>query len=58
VILATLSSAKIKNAWSYTSTFPYVLMAWFLVEHKIGLHDVYLVKHRDVTFYFTLPYYF
>jgi hypothetical protein len=35
------SSAKVQNAWGYTSTLPYVFMAW------------YLVKHRDN---FTLPY--
>jgi hypothetical protein len=38
------SSAEVKNAWSYTSTPQYVLMAWCLV------------KHRD-NFTFTLPLY-
>jgi hypothetical protein len=28
------SSAKIKNSWSYTSTPPYVFMAWCLVNHE------------------------
>jgi hypothetical protein len=28
------SSAKVKNAWSYTSTPPYVLMAWYFVKHR------------------------
>jgi hypothetical protein len=28
------SSAKVKNAWSYTSTPQYVLMAWCLVKHR------------------------
>jgi len=28
------SSAKCKNAWSYTSTFPYVFMTWCLVKHR------------------------
>jgi hypothetical protein len=37
------SSAEVKNAWSYTSTLPFVFMAW------------YLVKNRDnFAFYFTL----
>jgi hypothetical protein len=38
-----LSSAKVKKAWSYTSTPPYVFIAWCLV------------KHRD-NFTFNLPY--
>jgi hypothetical protein len=28
------SSAEVKNAWSYTSTLPYVFMAWCLVKHR------------------------
>jgi hypothetical protein len=28
------SSAKVKNAWSYTSTSQYVFMAWCLVKHR------------------------
>jgi hypothetical protein len=28
------SSAEVKNAWSYTSTPPYVFMAWCLVKHR------------------------
>jgi hypothetical protein len=27
------SSAEVKNAWSYTSTPPYVFMEWCLVKH-------------------------
>jgi hypothetical protein len=27
------SSVELKNAWSYTSTSPYVFMAWYLVKH-------------------------
>jgi len=27
-------SAEIKNVWSYTSTIPYVFMAWCLVKHS------------------------
>jgi hypothetical protein len=26
------SSAKVKNAWRYTSTFPHVFMAWYFVN--------------------------
>jgi len=25
-------SAEVKNAWSYTSTHPYVFIAWYLVK--------------------------
>jgi hypothetical protein len=28
------SSAEVKNAWSYTSTLPYVFMVWYLVKRK------------------------
>jgi hypothetical protein len=28
------SSAEVKNAWSYTSTLPYVFMALYLVKHR------------------------
>jgi hypothetical protein len=28
------STAEIKNAWSYTSSPPYVFMAWCLVKHR------------------------
>jgi hypothetical protein len=29
------TSAKVKNAWSYTSTPQYVFMAWHLVKHSL-----------------------
>jgi hypothetical protein len=28
------SSTEVKNAWSYTSTLPYVFMAWWLGKHR------------------------
>jgi hypothetical protein len=28
------STAKVKNAWHYTSTLPYIFMAWCLIKHK------------------------
>jgi hypothetical protein len=28
------SSPKVQNAWSYTTTLPYVFMTWYLVKHK------------------------
>jgi hypothetical protein len=27
------SSAEVKNAWSYTYTYQYVFMAWYLVKN-------------------------
>jgi hypothetical protein len=29
-----LSSAEFKNAWSCTSTPPYIFMAWYLFKHR------------------------
>jgi hypothetical protein len=40
------SSAEIKYAWSYTSTSPYVFMAWYLHTHRIHLHGV-VVGQQD-----------
>jgi hypothetical protein len=37
------SSAEFKNAWSYTSTFPCVYMAWCLVKHRQRLHGIVLI---------------
>jgi hypothetical protein len=34
-----LSSAEVRNAWSYASTPPYAFIAWCLVKHKIRSHD-------------------
>jgi hypothetical protein len=32
------SSAEVKNTWSYTSTYLYVFMEWYLITHRIHLH--------------------
>jgi hypothetical protein len=37
-----LSSAKVKNVWSYMSTSPYAFMEWCLIKQRICLHDVVL----------------
>jgi hypothetical protein len=37
------SRAKVKNAWSYNSTPPYVFMTWYLDKHR-----------NNFTFAFTL----
>jgi len=34
-------SAVVKNAWSYTSIFHYVFMAWRLIKHR----DTYSLTH-------------
>jgi len=34
---SSLSSAEVKNAWSYTSTPLYVFKAWCLVKHRTTL---------------------
>jgi hypothetical protein len=39
-------SAEVKNAWSYTYTPPYAIMAWCLIKQMIHLHYM-IIKHRD-----------
>jgi hypothetical protein len=29
------SGAKVKNMWNHTSMPPYVLMAWYLIKHRV-----------------------
>jgi hypothetical protein len=41
------SSAEAKNAWSYTSTPQYVILAQYFIKKEIRLHGSYSVKHRD-----------
>jgi hypothetical protein len=44
-----LSGGKVKNAWSYTSIFPYMLMAWWLRTGRIFRNTGFLdVFHRLV----------
>jgi hypothetical protein len=44
------SSAEVKNVWSYTSTPPYVYMAWCLVKQRHNftytLPDIRTIKSR------------
>jgi hypothetical protein len=35
-------SAKVKNAWSYTSSSPHVFMAWCILQHRDITSDTYL----------------
>jgi hypothetical protein len=37
-----LSSAKVKNAWNYTSMPPYAFMEWYLIKHRVHLHGALL----------------
>jgi hypothetical protein len=36
------ASVEVKNAWSYTSTFPYIFMAECLTGHRLRLHGMVL----------------
>jgi hypothetical protein len=38
------SSAKVKNAWSYTSSPPYIFMAWCLIKHRMHLLELNIMK--------------
>jgi len=44
------SSAEVKNTWSYTSTAPYVSMAWYFVKYgdNFTLPLYCLCLHRSV----------
>jgi hypothetical protein len=47
------SNAKSKNLWSYTSTLPYVLMAWYSVKDRISLHGtVFTYRNNFISLYF------
>jgi hypothetical protein len=39
---SSLSSAKVKNMWTCTSTSPYIFMVWCLVKHIICLYGMVL----------------
>jgi hypothetical protein len=54
------SSSVDVNAWSYTSTSPYVFMAWYLVKHRdkftftfIIIIIIYLHYHPVTSWYGT-----
>jgi hypothetical protein len=36
-------SAEVKNTWNYTSTSPYVFMAWCLFKQRICFHGLVLI---------------
>jgi hypothetical protein len=47
------SSTKVKNAWSYTSTLPYVFVVWCLIKVYVFMMW-HLVKHgNNLTFNYT-----
>jgi len=35
-------SAKVKNAWRYTSIPQYVFIAWYLIKHEKRVHGLIL----------------
>jgi len=37
-------NAGVKNARNYTSSPPYIFMAWYLIKHRIRLHGMTLSK--------------
>jgi hypothetical protein len=37
------SSVEVKNPWSYTSTPPHVLIAWYLVKHRSNFTFLFLL---------------
>jgi hypothetical protein len=44
------SSAEVKNAWSYTSTPPYVFMAWCLVKHRDNFTFIFIsISNAKIT---------
>jgi hypothetical protein len=43
------SVAEVNNNWSYASTFPYIFIVWFLIEHR-GNFYLYLTLHIFVSF--------
>jgi hypothetical protein len=52
---SSLSSAEVKNAWSYTSTPQYFFMAWCLVKHmeNFTFHHAYKSKKSLVAISFS-----
>jgi hypothetical protein len=39
------STTEVKNMWSYTSTPPYILMVWFLINHRDNFSFSKLINH-------------
>jgi hypothetical protein len=42
------SSAEVKNAWSYTSTYLYVFMVWYVVKHSDNYSTLPLSRRMEV----------
>jgi hypothetical protein len=40
------ANVEAKNAWSYTSTHPYIFMTWCLIKGYVCM-ALHLVKHSD-----------
>jgi len=43
-------STEAKNACSYTSTPPHVFMMWYLIKHRIRIHDLVLKQRNNFTY--------
>jgi hypothetical protein len=48
---SSASSAEVKNALNYTSTLPYVFLAWYLVKHTDSLtgQHLHITHYRSVS---------
>jgi len=53
-----LSSAEVKNAWSYTSTVRYTFMTWFSVKekHKCYVADIFTQGMKIYIFLYFVKY--
>jgi hypothetical protein len=47
------SSVEVKNAWSYTSTLPYIFMAWYILKHRDNC--TFTFYHICLPVWFKLP---
>jgi hypothetical protein len=49
------SFPKVKKVWSYTSTSPYIFMAWYIIKHRIHLYGVVLSQAQGQLYLLPLP---
>jgi hypothetical protein len=40
-------SAEVKDVWGYTSTLPYVFMAWYLIKHRAFIFTCSIKKELN-----------
>jgi len=41
-----LPSTEVKNAWNYSSTSPYVFMAWCLIKYRSSITYTFLISEQ------------